>query len=77
MVYSCQDMNLAREPLPEFISTQTAAKKLGVTQRTIYRYIKEEGLPVIYLSTGAIRIPWDQFILWIDQRPKGGEKVKS
>lgn len=64
------------EPLPAFLSPSAAAKYLGISPKTIYRYLhqKKDPLPVIYLTDQSIRIPWEEFELWIQRRKKVGDK---
>ena len=66
-----------QENLPQVMSTKEAAQRLNVKLRTIYRYIhrKNNPLPVIYMTNRSIRIPWDQFDIWIKDL-EGGEKIE-
>jgi len=49
------------------VTVQEFARLVGVSRRTIYRYIKE-GLPV-YASEGRYIIPYDEALKWM--RKKG------
>lgn len=44
-----------------YISVQEAAKRLDVCEKTIYRRIKDNSLPVIRLSANRIRIDEEDF----------------
>ena len=56
------------EPIPQFYELEVVAKILKVKRSTILRYINREKnpLPAIYTSERNIRIPIEQFNLWID-----------
>lgn len=53
--------------LPKFLSVKQVASRLGVSRMTIFRYIKREEnpLPVVYFSDTTLRIPVDQFEIWL------------
>ena len=59
--------NLANEPVPQFYTIEAVAKILQLKNSTILRYInrKENPLPAIYTSERNIRIPIDQFEIWL------------
>ena len=76
----CQYMNLNQEPVPQFMTVAEVAQRLNVSQRTVYRYIKDEKnpLPVVYLSKPKTpRIPWDQFDIWIKEHAEVVYKPKE
>lgn len=58
--------------LPQFTTVEGAAKMLSVSKATIFRYMKSKNLPHVYLSNQTIRIPIDQFEIWINEQ-KGTE----
>lgn len=43
------------DPQIEWLNTETAAKRLGITTRTLYRFINEGGLPA-YRMGRVIRV---------------------
>ena len=62
--------------LPQFMTVEEVAQWLKVSTMTIYRYLKDEKnpLPHIYLSDQTIRIPWEQFHIWLESKKEGGDK---
>lgn len=65
----------SEDNLPQFLTPEAVAKMLNVSKATIFRYLDdtENPLPAIYLSDSTIRIPWEQFQIWLDSKKKGGE----
>ena len=53
--------------LPQFYTIESVMEILKVSRNTVLNYInrKENPLPVIYLSDRNIRIPIDQFEIWL------------
>ena len=41
----------------DLLTTTEAAKLLGITRTTVYRYVRDGRLPAIKLPTGHTRIP--------------------
>lgn len=46
---------------PQWVSPETAANFLGVSTKTIYRYIKDGTMPHIKLSAHTIRVDLSQY----------------
>ena len=43
--------------LPELLTVKQAAKELGISKCTIYRWVKREWIVYMRLPNGTIRIP--------------------
>ena len=68
--------DLSTEPVAQFMTVREAAQRLNVSERAIRRYINDpqNPLPAVYLANKrTIRIPWEQFNLWLDSKKEGGE----
>jgi len=61
-------MTLHDELVPQFMSLDEVALRLKVSKRTIQRYMTREDnpLPVIHLTNKTVRVPWDQFDIWLE-----------
>lgn len=69
-------VNDEKDNLPQFMTIKAVAQHLGISKQTVYRYIHQPDnpLPFIYLvDHKSIRIPWDQFNLWLDSKQSGGD----
>ena len=69
-------LSTLEENVPQFMTIDTCARELQVSPRTIRRYInqKKNPLPAVYFSDHTLRIPWDQFEVWVKSIQKGGEQ---
>lgn len=72
-------MELTNEPISQFMTISEVAKRLNVSYRTVYRYIRDKvnPLPVVYLTDRTPRIPYDQFEIWIKEHTEISYKLKG
>lgn len=60
---------MATQAHREFLSVAEAAEQLGVSTRTAYRLVEDEGLPVVKLL-GTLRVPAAALKEWIAQQER-------
>lgn len=55
--------------IPQFLSFDNVARLLGVSRRTINRWVlrKKNPMPYVELGDHSHKIPWEQFLIWLDQ----------
>ena len=72
-----EDLNTQKlEALPIMFTTTEVAQILGVTQRTLYNWIKDETLEAVNVN-GRWRITKDALQSFIDRGKKKGRRVAA
>jgi len=65
---------MSTQEAKEIMDTKELAKYLGYTERTIYKLIKEEGLPAIRIR-GQFRFRKSLVDQWLEERIYGGPRA--
>jgi excisionase family DNA binding protein len=59
-----------------FLRVADVAEEVGVSARTVLRWLDAGELPCLRLPGGAIRIPHDAYLAWLEDRTGVGRRVR-
>ena len=61
----------------ELLTVREVARRLSVTERTIFRWYTEQGLPVHRIGPKSFRFRWSEIEEWMDARANVAYPVQA
>jgi excisionase family DNA binding protein len=58
----------------DFLTKREVCKKLGITERTFEKYVQEEGLPVIPITSHRKYVDRNELLEWLKKKQRLTER---